>query len=285
MQLDSEVQVFVFKAIREAITVYGLNLISVYVFGSAAKGGYCKQTSDVDLLFIINETCPNELIALFEKNMERLELEEGILVSKDADSLLWKFSRNSAMFKSHFTLRIQSVLSLAFRDLLLEGKCFNLILPKMICKVVLLFTPSVLVVKNMFREAQLLYGKDVLRQIRYPPLTSTDVAKVFITSFLISVFGAISSVFSASSTRFSLEAMKWYVINLYSLINNRTASVEQSLKFAELHHFFPPSRLCCEFRRLRNQYKKEIMFNFSLPLYLIYAHYQFLRYLNKQKIL
>jgi len=272
---------FITEALSLAARVFRHDLLAVYVFGGVAKGNYYRETSDVDLLFIVSDSCSEELIEDFEKNMERLELKSGILQAKH-DLLFYAFASKTAFFKSHFVVRIRSLLNLDFFALFKEGKAFNLALSNILNRILFSLCPYRLVIKNMLVEARLLYGKDLIKEMAFPRITEIEVIKVFITSYLLSVFGAISSLLSKSSTRFSLEAMKWYVLNVYSIIHNRAAAVSDSLEFVVRNNIFNKT-IASRFAELKEKFSYDLMFNISLPVYLVIAHIRFARFLQKFK--
>jgi len=267
------VQSFVAKALDLAANVYLQDLVSVYIFGGVAKRDYCRRTSDVDLLFIVSDSCSKEVIARFETEMENLEIEQGILPSESEDLLFYAFACKTLFFKSHFTLRLRSLRNLDFEAMVLEGRGFRLALWKILSRTMLRLGPSRLVIRNMLRGAKLLVGQDLLSDIVLPQTTRSETTRIFVMSWLISVFGIVSSVFSRSSTRFSLEAMKWYVLNVYSIFHGEAATVDSSLRFAFANDLLSQSFVIDRFIRLRENCSYDLLFNAILPIYLIAAHF------------
>lgn len=278
---SSYVHAFVANALDLAVSMFRHNLMSVYIFGSVAKDDYCRRTSDVDLLFIVNDYCSQEIIEKFERQMEKLELEKGILPT-DYSLLFYAFASRTAFFRSHFILRSRNLMNLDYAAMFLEGKAFRLTFSKILSRIMLSLCPSGLVMNNMFAEARLLYGQDLIREIVSPQTTKTEVTKVFIMSWLISIFGALLSIFSASSTRFSLEAMKWYILNVYSIFHNKATTVNTSLDFVIRDNIFSKSTISKRFVKLRVDCSYDVIFNVLLPLYLMTAHSRLIRRLRQQ---
>jgi hypothetical protein len=123
----------------------------------------------------------------------------------------------------------------------------------------------------MLLEARLLYGQDLIKDVFLSEAMENEVIKVFIMSWIISIFGAISSLFSRSSTRFSLEAMKWYILNVYSIFHDKTTTVNSSLEFVTKLGIFSKS-IISKFAKLRTECSYDLIFNVLLPFYLITAH-------------
>ena len=275
-------QAFVEKALDLARNVFQQDLISVYVFGGVARGEFCTKTSDVDLLFIVSDECPNETIDRFEGKMEKLEIKQGILPTESVDLLYYAFAYKTLFFKSHFTLRLSGLKSLDFHAMFSEGKSFKLAFWKILSRVVFPLAPTRLIIRNMLKGAKLLTGQDLLSQKVLPQTTRSETIKIFIMSWLISIFGIVSSVFSRSSTRFSLGAMKWYLLNVYSIYHGETTTVDRSLRFALTNHFLPESFVTYRFIKLRGECSYDLFFNAILPFYLIASHFRLTRHLRKQ---
>jgi len=164
----------------------------------------------------------------------------------------------------------------------LEGKAFRLAFWKILSRPIVQLSPNI-VVRNMLKGSKILFGQDVIKQIAFPPTTSAEISKIFIVSWIMSIFGLISSMFSWSSTRFSLEAMKWYILNVYSIFNNKTATVDQSLRFALSKHFFSGSFVTDKFAELRREYSYDFIFCAVIPVYLLIAHLRLNNYLRHEQ--
>jgi predicted nucleotidyltransferase len=279
-KVSPKVQAFIVNALNLATGTFQRDLLSVYVFGGVAKGDYCKETSDVDLLFIVSDYCAKGTIEKFEREMERLELENGILPTKYG-LLFYAFACRTAFFKSHFIVRSRNLVNLDYAAMFSEGKAFKLTFSKILNKIMLPLCPYKLVIRNMLTEAQLLYGHDLIKGISLPRATEKEVVKVLIMSWFISIFGAISSLFSKSSTRFSFEAMKWYILNIYSIFHNKATTVNNSLEFVARSNIFGKS-IICKFAKLRVEYSYDLIFNALLPFYFITAHFRLTRCLRQQ---
>jgi len=269
-KVPPNVYAFIANALNLATNMFQRDLLSVYIFGGIAKGDYCKETSDVDLLFIVSDYCSEEIIDEFEKKMEKLELESGILPTK-YDSLFYAFACRTAFFKSHFTVRAKSLANLDYVAMFFESRASQLTFSKILSRIMLFLCPYKLVIRNMFAEARLLLGQDLIKDASFPQVMEKEVIKVFVMSLFISIFGAISSLFSKSSTRFSLEAMKWYILNIYSIFHNKAASVRSSLEFVVKNDILSKS-IISKFTKLRAEYSYDFIFNALLPIYLITAN-------------
>ncbi|MCJ7634749.1 nucleotidyltransferase domain-containing protein [Candidatus Bathyarchaeota archaeon] len=280
-QLD-HAKAFIAKTLSLAANVYQQHLISTYVFGGVAKGDFRRKISDVDLLFIVDDNCPDEITDRFEAKMERLEVEQGILPAETVDLLFLAFAYKTLLFKSHFTFRLTSLKHLDFNAMFSEGKGFRLTFWKILSRIVLPLGPSRLAIRNMLKEAKLLTGPDLFGDLVFPQIAGSETTRIFIASWLLSIFGIVSSVFSRSSTRFSLEAMKWYVLNVYSIFHEEASTVDRSLRFALANGLLPQSFAADRFVHLRKDCSYDLIFNSTLPIYLIVAQFQLIRHIRQQ---
>jgi len=256
------------------------HLIAVYLFGGVAKGHFSRDVSDVDLLFIIRDDCSDEIVSILENRLEDLEFKYGILQMDSTDLLYYAFQ--TALFKSHYILRLRDLKEMDFCAMFLERKGLSFL--KRNIKLLKSLTPSKLMIRNILKEAKILVGQDVVKQMTIQPTTSTEIINIFMTSWIVSMFGFISSIFSRSSTRFSLEAMKWYIHNIYSILNDKTTTVNQAINYALSKHFLPKSFVIEKFLKLRQTYSYDLVFCAITPLYLLITHSMFTKYFRHVKL-
>lgn len=280
--IPRSVENFINEALNLAKDICGPHLISVYLFGGVAKGEFYENTSDVDMLYIISDECPINIIKTLEEKLKKLEFKHKILRMNSKDLLYYAFATKSALFKSHFVLRLRSIKHLNFSAMFHESEAFRLTFWKILNKPMLLFSPSRVTIRNIIKEAKILYGEDLIRRISPPTITNCEIAKIFITSWIMSIFGLISSIFSQSGTRFSLEAMKWYVLNVCSVLNGKPATVDSSLKYLSMRHLLPLPMLSIseKFVKLRKNYSHDIVFSIVIPLYLLVSYFKLIRHIH-----
>jgi len=274
-RLPSFVQSFINDALNSATEICDHDLIAVYLFGGVAKGYFSKNVSDVDLLFIVSDDCPDKTLNTLEDRLENLERKYGILQTESTDLLYYAFQ--TALFKSHYILRLGNLKNMDASAMFLGGRGLSFL--KFSMKLFKALSTSKLMIANILREARIVFGQDVAKQMTIPSTTSTDVVNTFMASWIVSMFGLVSSVFSRSGTRFSLEAMKYYIHNVYSILNNETATINQSIN-ALSKHFLPKSFVIDKFIKLRKAYSHDFLFCAVMPIYLLIAHSKFAKYLR-----
>jgi predicted nucleotidyltransferase len=64
-------------AIAQVCTRDGRGLVSIVLFGSAAKGGFARQVSDVDLIVVLPDGASREERARARDEVSRLEIDHG----------------------------------------------------------------------------------------------------------------------------------------------------------------------------------------------------------------
>ena len=279
-RLPGFVQSFINDALNSATDICDHDLIAVYLFGGVAKGYFSQKVSDVDLLFIVSDDCSDENLNTLEDRLQNLERKYGILQTDSFDSLYLAFQ--TALFKSHYVLRLGSLRNMDYSAMFLEGRGLSFLKRNM--KLLKSLSTSRLMFRNILKEATILFGEDVVKQLSVPPAISTDYVSVFMASWTISIFGLISSLFSRSSTRFSLEAVKYYIHNVYSLLNNKTTTINQSINYALSKHLLPKSFIIEKFVKLREAYSYDFLFCAVIPLYLLITHSRLTKYLRHIKL-
>jgi len=266
-KIPNTVEVFIDKAIDHAKQICGNYLLSVYLFGGLAHGEFSREVSDVDLLFIIDDTCPDEIKQRLEKNLEELEIRHGFLKGDEENILFSIFASRTALFKSHFILKLRSLKNMDFQTMFEEGKGFDLPLGKILFPL----APSRLVIRNVLTGSKILYGNDIIKTLDLFSPNWTDFNKSLFVSMCMSIFGILFSLIAKSGTRFSLEAFKWYIINSHSFIKGKPSSV----KIAEVY-----IRSKCaygwividRFSKLRKHYSRDLVFSLISPLYIVCIH-------------
>src|SRR5579875_48258 len=80
-------------AVAEACNRDGGGLVSLIVFGSAAKGGFSRQVSDVDLIVVLPDDASRERRARVRGEVSRLEIEHGFKKRSGPSNFLQGFAQ------------------------------------------------------------------------------------------------------------------------------------------------------------------------------------------------
>lgn len=120
---------------------YGDELVSVYLFGSVARGDFLKGYSDVELILVFKEgTHDDEMYALAKQIHNKYGIDE---TNKEGQLELFSFTRSD--FKK------------------CEHKRFG---------------SSKLTILNLFDSGKLLFGEDLIRNMKRPILMKKDIVNL-----------------------------------------------------------------------------------------------------------
>jgi predicted nucleotidyltransferase len=269
-QIPSRVEAFIEETVHTARKICGDHFLSLYLFGGLVYGEF-KETSDVDLLFIIDDKCSDEIKSKLEKALETVEIRHGFLKTDKENALFCIFAYRTALFKSHFVVRLKSLREMNFKSLFIEGKGFDLPFGTTLFPI----GPSRLVIRNILAGGRIVYGIDVINTIAMPKLSSSDFNKSLVMSLFMSMFGVLFSFISKSGTRFSLEAFKWYIINAHSFLTNEPSNARLAESFIRLQ--VGQRIFLLRFSELRKNYSRDLVFALFCPLYIIHLHSKLIR--------
>ncbi|UCB60830.1 MAG: nucleotidyltransferase domain-containing protein [Candidatus Bathyarchaeota archaeon] len=265
--MPKTVELFTERAISRAKEICGKHLVSIYLFGGLASGEFTDDASDVDLLFIIDDRCPQEKKGKLEQALRSLEAKHGFLRLGQESPIFSIFASRTALFKSHFILRLQSLKNMDYVSMFYEGKGFDLPLGRILFP----FAPSKLVIRNILTNAKILHGIDSIEALSPPSPSWSELNKAFLASLLMSIFGIFLSFITKSGSRFSMEAFKWYILNTHSFFKGSSSSVKKACTFFRtsfFHTWIITSRFC----KLRKCYSRSFTFNFIVPFYITLFH-------------
>lgn len=256
---NSRVRVYVNRVITRSVEICGARLRAVLLFGSVASGQFEEGVSDIDLILVVSDETESQVFAQLESALRQLETAYGPL--KNRGHFLNTFASRTALFKSHFIIRQSTLASLDAKKLFHEAQGFNFSLGRFL----LPLAPSRLVLRNVLTSGIVVYGEKILPGPKpiYPEPSS--VARNFLVSLVMSVFGALSTVFFRDGTMFSLEAAKWFFLNHNSYATGKNVSLPQAVRFIEGS---APRLFLHSFLDLRLSYRRSVAFSFTCPLYL-----------------
>lgn len=258
--IHPKVREHVQQVIQKSVAICGGHLRSVVLFGSAARGQFSEGVSDVDLILVVSDDTPNHVVRKLDTELERFEENQGPM--KHRSHFLKVFAYKTALFKSHFVVREGALRSLDTRRLFNQAGGSSLPLGRLL----FFLAPADLVLWNVLRSAAVVHGENVISSLRLPAPTYSAIVHSFLVSFALSLFGALTSVLFADGTMFSLESLKWFLLDLQSYHNNQPLGVLDAVGFAEALH---PSPILSQFTNLRQHYAGSVSFSLLCPAYLI----------------
>ncbi len=257
---DTRIGSYLDKVVVAAKNICGSNLLSVVLFGSAVAGGYVEGVSDIDLMLLLSDKTPDLDLRTLDRELDRIKAVSGPL--KNRGRLLKTFARRTALFKSHFILRHSTLKSLDHDLLVREARGFDVPLGRFLVPL----APTGLVLSNVMKGAVVVYGEDLLGTAQIPAQESSSIVQAFVASLAVSVFGAVASLLSSDGTMFSLESVKWFLLDLQSF-KHETRGLSEALRGIEAQG---PSPILRQFKDLRQKYRWSLPFAFLCPIYLAY---------------
>ncbi len=260
LSVPPKVLAYLEVAVSESSRVCGDKLRSIILFGSLTRGEFSQSVSDVDLIFVVSDDTLPITIEKLDSALERLEFSAG--PASNRSHFLRAFASRTALFKSHFIIRYHTLLSLDARRLFEEAEGFRLPLGSLFFQL----APKDLVVSNILGGATVIWGENVLRRIPHtrPP---RSLGRVVIVSIVLSLFGAVSSLIFYDGTFFSLEAVKWFLLDTSPFSSTGPKGLKDAITRAQKRG---PSQMLQRFTSLRERYQRSVMFSLTCPFYLCY---------------
>jgi len=121
--IDPKVRDYVRRVVQRSVTICGAHLRSVVLFGSAARGQFSKDISDIDVILVVSDDTPNQVVRKLDTELERFEENQGPM--KHRSHFLKLFSYKTALFRSHFVVREGPLRSLNTHRLCYPGQEFR----------------------------------------------------------------------------------------------------------------------------------------------------------------
>ena len=247
--------------------VCGDHLVSIRQFGSVTDGQYKPGISDIDFIVLVTDDCPSETMDKLRSELARLETKHNVAGLRQGSAVQRVIASRTALFKSHFVFHRSTLEKQQYSRLIEEAETFNLSAGLNLQSLLRIILPWRLVLANVVSQSQLVFGEDTLDS--YEPLVPwrTEAAKAFLVALSMSLLGLVQSLVSSDGTRLSLEATKWYLIDVNSCLKRRRVNLESSV---ESFRSFGTAVFLDRFLKLRNQYSSDGVFSMCCPLYLSY---------------
>lgn len=243
---------------------FGQKLVSMVLFGGVVEEYFADGVSDVDLIVVLADTCSKEDIKKARTTMKNIEIkynfsrESGGIINR----LLQLFNEHTGMFTSHFVCKKSSFENANFNKMFLQTIPFFIIAD--------LIVPKRIVLTNVFGSARVIYGDDLLQQIKISKCGIIDLIKDCSMNFVLSWVAIGVYPFSNAATKYSMQAMKW------SFLACKTYLHEQSTNLDKACRYFMQNEIIGEYSKemfqLRGNYKSDIHFVITTPLRIIYIH-------------
>ena len=203
--------------------------------------------------------------------LARLEAQHNIAGFRQAGAVQRAIASRTALFKSHFVFHKSTLETQQYSRLIEEAEAFNLSGGLHLQSLLRIILPWRLVLAIVVSQSQLVFGEDTLDS--YEPLVPwrTEAAKAFLVALSMSLLGLVQSLVLSDGTRLSLEATKWYLIDVNSCLKRRRMNLESSV---ESFRSFGTAVFLNRFMKLRNRYYPDRLFSMYCPLYLCYLQFR-----------
>lgn len=234
------------RSVLEACTQHGGDLASLVLFGSAVKGGFTRQVSDVDLIVVLPDGASQQERTRVRDEVRRLEIEYGFRQPARRGNPLRAFAdRVCGHDLSSF---------ICTRGDLLSGE---------VARVFGLNPLEALVVDrivfaNVLASSATAWGENLLPSVRPPHVRRLDVFKAYVAFtnqvlFVLIVYGLLPD-----ATRYAMSTLKHSLHSCYFCFHGKTATLDEEVSF--FRQQFRDSRTLQRLLELRLQYRPSFVF-------------------------
>lgn len=196
-------------------------IVSIMIFGSAAKGGF-SPVSDVDLLIVLADEVPwNEKVRL-KHELGALEFEHKLRErpKSNKESILTVVDRVAAQFKSQFVCYKRDFIS--GNSAAVFG--INRVLESLFLSTRIAFANDVI-------SAKTVWGEDLLSQVRVPLLTKAHLVKNFVGLLLFNACAMGVFPVLPNATKYSMSALKWMLHTCHFCVTLKSSTVQEAVAF------------------------------------------------------
>ena len=216
------------------------------------------------MIFVVSDDTSDETISKMESQLFRIEASHG--PARDRGNFLRIFASQTALFKSHFVLKLGTLRSLNTRQMFKEARGFNLPLGSLLFSL----APSELVVRNILSGGVVVYGEPVLEGLSLPSAGSSSIVKSFLVSLSLSLFGVPACFISRDGTMFSLESLKWFLLDSQSARLMHPSKLADAISSVE---HAGGAFILRQFLALRQHYTRSIVFSLLCSFFLVYLFF------------
>ena len=235
-------------AIAQTCTRDGQGLGSIVLFGSAAKGGFARQVSDVDLIVVLPDGASREERARVRDEVSRLEIDHGFKEPAGPRNPLEAFAgRTGGNDLSCFVCT---------RSDLLSGdvtRVFDLNAAEA------LFVDRI-VFANVIASSVTVWGEDLRPLVRPPRVRRLDVFKAWFAFTNQVLLSLAAYVLLPDATRYAMGALKRSLHSCYFCYHLKTTALDEEVAFFQQR--LGESQTLKRLLDLRGQYRKS--FGFAL---------------------
>jgi hypothetical protein len=221
-------------------------LVSIVLFGSAAKGGFSRQVSDVDIIVVLPDGASREERARVRDEVSRLEIDHGFKEPTGPRNPLQAFAeRAGGNDLSCFVCTRSDLLS---GDV---ARVFDLKPAE---------APFVdrIVFANVIASSVTVWGEDLRPLVRPPHVRRLDVFKAWFAFTNQVLLSLAAYVLMPDATRYAMGALKRSLHSCYFCYHLRTTALDEEVAFFQQR--LGESQTLKRLLDLRGQYHKSFGF-------------------------
>lgn len=226
-----------------------IDLLSLIIFGSAVKGEYQPDLSDVDTIFVISDKTSKEDKIRINKELDELEYKHSFRKKNGSvvDAVYKRAEDITGMYISHFVCYRKEFLSAKF------SKVFNVNL--LLCKI---FAPTDVVWASVIKSATTLWGENLLEKVSLSYVTKNQIRKSRMMNLALCVSAFLSYIIHPDATKYAMESVKWSLQTCYFGYTLEPVTTKKAILFFENEGY--KNTTLNELLELRNKYRKSFRF-------------------------
>ena len=246
MQVPARVQTYL-DALVQTCAQDGPLLVSVVLFGSAAKGGFSGEVSDVDLIIVLSDDASRSQRRQLADDVAHLEALHGLRppTTHSAGRLRALMDRVMAHGFSCFVCTRGDVIS---GDV---GRVLDL------RPLETLFVDRI-VFASIVASAVTVWGEDLLPRVAVPSIRRLDVFKALFGFFGQVLASAVTFPALPDATKYAMGTLKHSLHSCFFCYHARTATLEEEVDFFQRR--LGPSQTLVELLALRRTYRPSFAF-------------------------
>ena len=226
-----------------------IDLLSLIIFGSAVKGEYQPDLSDVDIIYVISDKTSKKEKKKISKELTKLEFKHTFRKKNGSivDTVYKRAEDMTGMYVSHFVCYRKEFLAAKF------SKVFNINL--LLCK---LFAPTDVVWASVVKSATTLWGENLLEKTNFAEIKKNQIQKSRAMNLVLCTAALTTYILHPDATKYAMEAVKWSLQTCYFSYTLKSASTVETVQFFLQKDFDNP--LLEHLLDLRKNYKKSLQF-------------------------
>ena len=245
LQLPLRVQTYR-DAVVETCAQAGHPLVSVILFGSAAKGGF-STISDVDLIIVVPDEAAEEHKRRLREEVVRLETVHGFRPAA---------ARSSGALQARVERAVGHLFACAVctQDDLISGDVGRVLDLRP------WETPFVdrIVFASIVASAVTVWGEDLLPRVRVPRVRRLDIFKALFAISNQVVLSVMTFALLPDATKYAMGALKHSLHSCFFCYHQRTAALEEEVDF--FNQRLGANRTLEELLSLRREYRRSFAF-------------------------